>query len=256
MNDQDSRKIRVVFIDADTGQTLGTSDLSPDQLPESFEIPTTLQLGNHNWEIQEADPATAKSYLKSKKLTLMLKKIYDADPKEILFSLPTISSEVPPVEGWQPYPGFITYITNDDWRQSEFINISKLSMIGTEMDEVKAIRIHESREAENGMRIFKKIHIRQHIGEPQIFIALYELKNLLKTKDVGSIAISGHPGFVKNGFAINTPNARFYGIEENGVVKTLCIHGFSDGALAEMERVKRAFQLVFVEWCNCNILLP
>ncbi|WP_295126293.1 hypothetical protein [uncultured Chitinophaga sp.] len=256
MNDQDNFKIRVMFIDADTGQTLGTSDLSPEQLPESFEIPTTLELGNHKWEIQEADPISADIFLKTKQLTLILKRLDSIDPTSIIFSLPTISSEVPSVEGWQPYPAFVTYITDDDWRQSEFINISKLSLIGSEMDEVKAVCIHEGREVENGGRIFNKIHVRAKIGEPQIFIAMYELKNLLKTKEVGSIAFSGYPGFVKNGFAINTPNAQFYGIEENGVVKTLCMHAFTDNASLEMERVKKTFHLVFVEWCNCNILLP
>ncbi|UYQ92865.1 hypothetical protein MKQ68_22555 [Chitinophaga horti] len=256
MNDQDTFTIRVMFIDADTGQTLGTSSLSPDQLPESFEIPTTLKLGGHNWQVQEADPVTADIFLKTRQLTLMLKRLEEVNPQELFFSLPTISNIVPPVEGWQPYPGFVIQLTDDDWRQSEFINIDKLSLIGSEMDEVKAIRIHESREVDNGLRIFKKIHVRERIGEPQLFIALYELKNLLKTKDVGSISFSGYPGFVKNGFAINTANSCFYGIEENGVVKTLCMHAFNENASREMERVKKAFHLVFVEWCNCNILLP
>lgn len=256
MNDQETNKVRVMFIDADTGQPLGTSDLSQEQLPESFEIPTTLKIGGHNWQIQEADPEHADIFLKTKSLTLTLKRLETVNVNELFFSLPTISNELPAVEKWQPYPAFVTYLTDDDWRQTEFINIDKLSVIGSEMEEVKAVCIHEGREYDDGMRIFKKIHVRERIGEPQLFIALYELKNLLKTSDVGSLAFSGHVGFVRNGFAINTPNAQFYGIEENGVVKTLCMHAFNDAATREMERVKKAFNLVFVEWCSCNILLP
>ncbi len=71
---------------------------------------------------------------------------------------------------------------------------------------------------------FIVFHIRRQIGAAELFIPLFELKSLLRSHTPGSIALDGRPGFVKNGFALNTPTGYFYGLEENGIVKSLAVH--------------------------------
>lgn len=154
------------------------------------------------------------------------------------------------------YPDFTVILSVSDWRQAEFINISKLCTVGEEMDEIKDVRINHSREAADGVRQFHRLYTRRQVGQAALFIPLFELKTFLKSHIIGSIAIEEHAGFVKHGFALSTAAGCYYGMEENGVVKSLCIHNITHAAEKEIPRLVRKFALIYVNWCNCTILTP
>lgn len=59
------KTISVNFIDVETGNTFATSDLKPDQLPESFEASTTMNIQNECWEVVEAIPVTLAEFTKT-----------------------------------------------------------------------------------------------------------------------------------------------------------------------------------------------
>jgi hypothetical protein len=69
-----SRDILVTFIDDATGAAVATTKMPPTDLPESFEIKTTLHLGEADWSVVHAEPRTRKEYTKSGSLTLRLRK--------------------------------------------------------------------------------------------------------------------------------------------------------------------------------------
>lgn len=70
-----SRKVRLTLIDVATGEAFATSEVPPNDLPESFEIETTLHLGEADWSVVHAEPRTRKASTKSGSLTLRLRKI-------------------------------------------------------------------------------------------------------------------------------------------------------------------------------------
>lgn len=81
-----SRKVTVEFIDAASGAVFASSDMPVDDLPDTFEIDTTLHLGESNWSVVRAEPLTKKEFSKAGKLRIRLRKIEMMDPHAIGFS--------------------------------------------------------------------------------------------------------------------------------------------------------------------------
>jgi hypothetical protein len=80
------RKVKVTLIDDATGAVLATTDMPPDDLPESFENETMLEIGGAKWSVIHAEPQTRVEYSKSGSLVLRLRKIELMDPEAISFS--------------------------------------------------------------------------------------------------------------------------------------------------------------------------
>lgn len=81
-----SRKVTMTLIDDATGTVFASSKMPPDDLPESFEIDTTLHLGSENWSVIYAEPQTKAEFTKSGNLTLRLRKVELMAPESISFS--------------------------------------------------------------------------------------------------------------------------------------------------------------------------
>jgi hypothetical protein len=54
---------------------MATIDLSIANLPETFELETTLHLGDNEWTVVSAEPRTKREFASSGKLILRLRKI-------------------------------------------------------------------------------------------------------------------------------------------------------------------------------------
>ena len=70
-----SRKVLLTLIDDHTGAAFATSKMEPADLPESFEIETTLHLSGADWAVVHAEPRTREEYTRSGSLTLRLRKV-------------------------------------------------------------------------------------------------------------------------------------------------------------------------------------
>jgi hypothetical protein len=81
-----SGKVLLTLIDDATGRVFATSEMPPADLPESFEIATTLHLGEVDWSVVHAEPRTREEYTKSGALTLRLRKIEIVATDAISFS--------------------------------------------------------------------------------------------------------------------------------------------------------------------------
>src|SRR5262245_50356745 len=81
-----SRKVALTLIDDATGAAFATTMMPPADLPESFEIETTLHLGEADWSVVRAEPRTREEYTKSGSLTLRLRKVEKIATETISFS--------------------------------------------------------------------------------------------------------------------------------------------------------------------------
>src|SRR5258708_3062988 len=87
--------IHVEFTDAATGAVFAQSDMPLTQLPDSFALNTTLHLGDEDWTVERAEPLTSTEFKRTGKLNLTLRRVMMVDPREILYSLPTIENVIP-----------------------------------------------------------------------------------------------------------------------------------------------------------------
>jgi len=81
-----SRKVTVTLIDDATGAAFATTTMPSADLPESFEIETTLHLGEADWSVVHAEPRTRAEYTRSGSLTLRLRKVERIATEAISFS--------------------------------------------------------------------------------------------------------------------------------------------------------------------------
>lgn len=250
-----SEKIKVQFIDSTNGSIVGVSQMMPEQLHETFAIETTMSISGSQWLVKDAVPANAVDFIKTKSLILKLEKIESIDVNNLLYSIPTISNEFPAFSEHTLFNDFETTISNDDWRQYEFLYPQALPLIDIELDKITHVIENHSRQISEDMVAFAKCHVRDIIGEPALNINFTKLKELLGVSEVGSLRIAGSDGFVLNSFSLTTTSSVFYGacLKEDSVTH-LCINSFSENTITEIEKINKCFGVLFVNWYQCEVI--
>jgi hypothetical protein len=249
-----SGNITVLFIDDESGAAFATSEVPSAELPDSFEIATTLHMGDDDWTIVQAEPRTRAEYTKSGSLTLRLRRVERIDPRDLLFSLPSICDRLAPV-GTDPLVGDECLVGEDDWRQFELVS----RQFSDESDaEIRAIRhIHEQERAGVGWR---KIHVRGRPDPP--IVAALTRQDIDRSFGGGiifrGVSYLGAGSPIESGYSFTAPDGlQCYGIEQAGRVTVLGIVRAtptpppirSADALAE---IARQFDLDLVDWCRCG----
>lgn len=251
-----SQLINVTFIDITTGITLGIYEVPLDQLPKSFEVATTLQMGGSDWSIEDAEPKTSEEFIKSGQLTLKMRQLKKVKPEEVLFSLPTIAGDIP--TNTQPkaiYNDFIFTMHEDSWRQYEFLSPSSADLMQSELEKISDIKTNHSQTVDDSLTAYTSCHLRKNIGEPNLSIDFPQLKALLITEEAGSFALKGYEGFVPNGFSLKTNETTYYGtLDEQQKVNLLGIANFSENTINEIKFIIQAFGLIFIDWCNEEVI--
>jgi len=246
-----SDKIKVQFIDNSNGQTIGVSEMKTDQLPETFSVPTTMHIQDNDWNVEEAIPESSIDFVKKKSLVLKMRKIEKMNIDDIWYSLSTISNEFPQTVAMTQQTEFDIHIHEDDYRQKEFLNSNAQALIEEEFIGIRNIWENHSKKSEE-YTLFKKCHVRSIIGTPNLTINFNELKGLLKSDLVGQVFINGET--LKNGFALKTNSATYFGTLDNDTVTELCISQWNENTTSEIKRISKAFNLFFVNWNNCGIV--
>ncbi|HEY4150698.1 MAG TPA: hypothetical protein VGM41_17290, partial [Chitinophagaceae bacterium] len=77
------KTIEVNFIDEVSGKTIGLSKMKPEQLPDAFDKPTTLQIAGKEWQVINAEPVYSSDFIRSGKLTIHLKSIEHVHPQNV-----------------------------------------------------------------------------------------------------------------------------------------------------------------------------
>jgi hypothetical protein len=246
-----SDKIKVQFIDNCDGQTIGTSEMDADQLPETFSVSTTMHIQDEDWAVEEAIPENSIDFLKTKSLVLKMRKIEKMNPKDIWFTLPTISNEFPQTMEMTKQTEFDIQIHEDDYRQNEFLNVHALSLVEQEFVGIKDIWDNHSKK-NNEYTIFKTCYARKTIGSPNLTVQFEKLKALLKISNVGQVIIDGN--VLTNGFTIKTEAASYFGTLNNDTITELCILHRNENAVNEIMEINKTFNLLFVNWYHCELI--
>lgn len=246
-----NNKIKVQFIDNLNGQTIGVSEMTADQLPETFSVQTTMHLQDEDWNIEEAIPENSSEFIKTKSLVLKMSKVEKMNPNDIWFSLPTISNEFPQLIEIKTQTDFDIHIHEDDYRQREFLNVSSLPFVEQEFVGIKDIWENQSKKSDD-YTLFKTCFVRKSIGSPNLTIPFQKLQNLLHNKSFGQVIINNN--VLKNGFSIQTENTIFFGSLIADTVTELCISEWNENSVSEIIEINKAFNLLFVNWYNCDLI--
>lgn len=256
--------IRVQFFDAATGKQFGWAEMPAEQLPESFEAATTMHLGDEDWQVVRAEPVTAADFRRTGRLRLFLTRVQIGmvDPREILYTLPTISNELPAITPGSTKLGKqVLELHEDDWRQIELVALVLQESIDGELQAIRAI--YERHRTGIG---FDALHVREQVPSPLAGVRITpdDLKTALGTGAawLDGIAFRGIAGIVADGFALRLPGApAFYGLSPGGQVAVLGLagdhrSGASDAMVDSLSDFAVANDLCLVDWCRCRQVLP
>jgi len=87
-------KIRVEFVESGKDKPFAVSMVPIGQLPDTFEVATTLDVADRKWSVVEAIPKLRNDFERSGKLRVVLAPVHMVNPKDILFSLPTLNDRM------------------------------------------------------------------------------------------------------------------------------------------------------------------
>ncbi len=247
-------KVKVTFIDESTGEVFGVTEMPPNALPESFEIDTTLHLDGDDWSVVSANPKVRAEYAKS--LTLRLHRIEMMEPKEILFSLPSICDSIPGVSN-QPLIGNELVLAEDDWRQIELVSNGFRSDVDAEIAKIQLI--HENAFDGGG---WGEIHLRTKPEVPlNDNLRLDDLAKMFpESNPIVGVAYCDANTQITDGYAFRVGELTIYGIAPNGLVTVVAFDQYAvlshGNFLDQVRAFARDSKLDLVDWCHCARLPP
>jgi hypothetical protein len=262
---RDNKTIVIEGFDAEGGRLIYRCKMPIEKLPPSFEARTTLHVRERDYDVVRAEPMTAEQWRRTGKLRLVLRevKISTADPAGILYSLPTVSEEWPPIQESSTKLGRrVLELHEDDWRQIEFASLSFSDAIDGELADIR--HIHEHHRRGPG---FEKTHARKRliagaIAEPRPLLSDL-LSRLERATPLDGIAVVGAAGLVANGFAIDLLcGLQLYGLTApDGRMGVLCLsyaksNNALDRDLPALASFMRDCDLCLVDWCRVARIEP
>jgi len=164
-------------------------------------------------------------------------KVQYVDPKKILFSIPTLSDDIAPLEPLSEKPNGKDFgFHEDDWRQIEFFPKSQLKTIQQILKEYK--QFEQAHRVDQG---WNAVYLRK-IQRVPVISSVQDLEKLLGTK-AGDAPIlftsSSISGKVKNGFTLPLGgNITMYGYVDGNNIPVL---GASVGKNPDDSRLTDAF---------------
>jgi hypothetical protein len=246
--------VKVEFVNVETGKTFAISDMPPESLPETFAVKTTMHIRDEDWEVVSAEPPQASEFRKTGKLRLVLRKVVWMDPRNILFTIPSICNFIGDASPGFSRTGKELEIHEDNWRNIEMISLAFESDINTYLNEI--LRIHH--EERQGLG-FKRMFIREGIEFPlaSVTILLKEIENSFPgAKKYSGLSYKGSKGVVARSFAFKTEGGlTLYGRQQSGMIQELCVANCEPNERLEqdinvLKIIMADYHLCFVDWCR------
>jgi len=253
--DQDRKVIEVQFFEGNKSSPFAKSKIPVDQLPDTFEIDTTLHLAGEDWRVLAAEPARKSEFSQIGKLKLYLSKdaVISVDPEEVLYSLSTLNDDRPAVEPAESLQHAVVF-NEDDWRQIEFISQTYETSIAQEFQAIH--RIYENHGVGEG---FTELHLRQKITNPLSDkpLTLSSVNTFFTIEQAFSeIAFNTAAATIVGGFALYTQSGwLFWGqTDADGCITALNLsqteasemHGFAE----EIDAFTAKKGLYLVDWTS------
>lgn len=181
------------------------------------------------------------------------------NPKNILFSLPTLCDRIPPVESLaaDSIPAGSTVIDEDDWRQVEFAAVRDRAIVDRELAQLIRFKV-EKRVGAGWSDVF----VRQSRPDAIAPLAI-PLADLLRSVNARPLSLylrsGGVVSKVRGGFAVPLHGIVLYGHTDGNNLVTLAIEKHTAGPLdAEQSRavadVCHAFNVFVVDWYRVVVI--
>lgn len=253
MDQNTNNLIEVRFFEGNNNQPFAVSSVPVNQLPDTFEINTTLHLGNDDWQVLAAEPAQKEEFRQSGRLNLYLNKqeMVQIDPHELLYSLPTINDEIASVETANLLEN-IAVFHEDDWRQFEFIDHQYELFIIEELNDIN--HIYENCRKGAG---FTSLHIRRKITSPlnNQQLTLDDIQHHFGVdKKYNAAAFSNVAATIINSFSFLTKSGwLFWGqVNDSGIVTVLNLAQTKKSNVIEitnqMDSFLEKYKLYLLDW--------
>lgn len=247
------KTIRVEFVRQGESAPFLRSDVPIDQLPDTFEIDTTLHIKDDEWQVVQANPPQKNEFRQTGHVKVELAKyeVTTIDPNQLLFSLPTISDALPEQESAHSLENVLV-CHEDDWRQVELISQVQQDAISLEFSDIIDIYRHQRKEFG-----FVQLHPRQRIPQPlnDHMLTLDALKQAFNIEHVYSgVAFNRVAASIVDGFALRTASGwTFWGqTDAKGHIVTLNLlrgpEAQVDTLCVDMDRFLADHQLLLVDW--------
>lgn len=253
-----TKKVKTTFIDDETGSTIGVTRMVAEDLPETFEVRTTMHIGDVEWEVVSAIPQTRTQYAKSRCLTVRLRKIEWIDPASILYSLPSICDGIPGL-GDKPVSTDDCVLHEDDWRQLELVARQHAEDIEEEMLAIR--QIHEHHSVGDG---WNHVHCRSKPDPP--IPASFDVQDICRflgsNAPIRGVTYTGAQKTIATGFSIMPCSGlTLYGLSRNDGVTVLGIvketqTTVPNAAVASLSSLAQEYELDLLHWCRCQRAAP
>jgi hypothetical protein len=241
------KKINVTFKHV-AGHTIGVIKMYEELLPEKFKRPVIMEAFGRTWRVLEAEPRENKDFVFTRKLELVVVEPELAGKFVKEYFTATVAGSMPEVDSDSHYSDFGVDILAEEWRQVELLPASCLAMVNEEIAVIEGIL--RPGKGVSVLKGYERRHVRERIGSAGLNISLVEFCKVVDSVKLGSLRING--GYVRNGFVLKSVGFTYYGTEEGGVLKDLCVYKF-DCADYEFFNVLSSFDLLMVHWCKGRI---
>jgi hypothetical protein len=175
------------------------------------------------------------------------------DPSKLLFSLPTICDELPPVTAEPAHKGDVL-LHEDDWRQLELVASPQRHMISENLAAIREVRAEAS-----GLG-FARIHVREEPRRPLFGLDLDrdQLVSVIPTEHGPvAVAFASELRRISGAFAYVGPTSTVYAVEHEGVIVTLGVHITSasdsrDAGVAALTELADQHGAYLVDWVGAH----
>jgi hypothetical protein len=233
-------KVVVTLVNAATGDVIGVTEQPADALPEPFDSGTELTVGDRQWSVVRAEPATRAEYGRTGALRLMLARRETVDPQQIRYSMASICGDLPPVEP-APEDDRQTLVLHEDlWRDIELVSSRQQQAIDANLAAIARI--------ERDAAGYDDIHVRVEPDTPLdgVEIGIGELPGSPLS---GGVVLSSAGGMTRvvDGFAFALASGtHLYGWAPDGQIGILALDEPTDATA--IDELMNRHQLVLVNW--------
>lgn len=183
------------------------------------------------------------------------------DPKELLFALPTLHDDIPPVDTSARFTEepHAALMHEDDWRQDEFVPVGARAFVTETLARLQSHRAVHAR----GVG-FREVLVRSEspVSLETAKIRRDDLRAVLGDTPATPLYLkssSTPPARVRDGFTFPLPDVGFvYGCDESGYVTALGVTlvGSSFGPVAPLAAMSGRYRLLFVDWVGGVVIEP
>jgi hypothetical protein len=244
--------IEVTLVDAASGTEFGRSVLPFEQLPNDFGAATKLSIGDQDWRVESAEPATPELARRSGRLRLVLRKATPAryvDPNQLGFSMSSICDQLPPdVPAREDVKGLVS-VFEDFWRDIEFVGPGHDALIKANFKAIQ--RVYDEHRRPPG---FAKVHVREEPRLPleQARLSLRQLSAAFgDAEEMHAVTIDGYHGVIADGYALPVGQGlTIYGRAPAGVIEVAALDCAGDASFAAeaISALMADFGLTLVDW--------